>query len=407
MKFFRAAWVVLAVVVLGLDVAGIPYTYEYYASLCTQEAAVCAEGDRITPEDARELREIGLSPGFFAAYFGVGLPMLVTLVFAAVSAVIFVRRSDDRMALFAAFMLLVFGGAAVSGTMHGLADTRPEFWFPVNLLDYAGQVSFAIFFYLFPNGRFVPRWTRPLAVAYLIFGVPYVFFPDLAPDLIGVLFFAFIGSLVVAQTYRYRRVSTPSERQQTKWVVFGLAAALVGFLVVLALGLLMESAGRGGIAGQILFGTVIYGFILLIPLGIGMAILRSRLYDIDVVINRALVYGALTAALALTYFGGVALLQWLFRLVTGQEQQPQLVVVVSTLLIAALFSPLRHRIQDSVDRRFYRRKYDAARVLGAFSAKLRDETDLDSLSDELLDAVRETMQPEHVSLWLRTPEKNR
>jgi hypothetical protein len=400
-KFFRVVWVVLAVVVLGLDVAGVPATYEYHASLCTRGAEVCAEEDRITPQDARELREVGLSPGFLAAYFCVGLPMLVTLVFVVVSAVIFVRRSEDRMALFAAFMLLVFGGAAVSGTMHGLADAHSAFWFPVNLLDYAGQVSFVIFFYLFPNGRFVPRWTRLLAASWLVFAVPYVFFPEWSPDLTGALFFAFIGSLVVAQTYRYRRVSTPSERQQTKWVVFGLATALVGFLMVLALGLFMQSAGRVGGVGQMLLGTIIYGFILLIPFGIGMAILRSRLYDIDVVINRTLVYGLLTAALVLIYFGGVALLQGTLRGLTGQEST--LAVVASTLAIAALFSPLRRWTQAFIDRRFYRHKYDAARTLEAFGARLRDEPELENLNRDLMRVVRETMQPAHVSLWLREP----
>lgn len=403
MRLLRLAWVAAAIVVLGLDLAGLPYAYEYYAETCTQGAEVCAEDDRVTPAEARELREMGLSPGFVAAYFGVGLPMLVTLAFAAVSTVIFIRRSDDRMALFASFMLLVFGGAAVAGTMHGLADLRPAFRLPVNLLDYAGQVSFAIFFYLFPNGRFVPRWTRWLATAYLVFAIPYVFFPEALPETVmGMLFFAFIGSLVVAQTYRYRRASTPVERQQTKWVVFGLAAALVGFLVVLSLGLLMEAAGRGGVSGRLLFSTLIYGFILLIPLGIGAAILRSRLYDIDVVINRTLVYGALTIALALAYLGSVVALQAVFRALTGQDSD--LAVVASTLSVAALFRPFRRNIQSFIDHRFYRRKYDARKTLAAFSAKLRDETDLERMHDELLGAVRETVQPEHASVWMREPE---
>ncbi len=144
-----------------------------------------------------------------------------------------------------------------------------------------------------------------------------------------------------------------------------------------------------------------YGFMLLIPLAIGVAILRSRLFDIDVVINRTLVYGSLTAMLAAVYFGGIATTQTIFRALTGQQEQPQLAIVVSTLVIAALFNPLRQRIQGFIDRRFYRRKYDARKTLEAFSAKLRDETDLDALSEDLTSVVRETMQPAHVSLWLR------
>jgi hypothetical protein len=139
-----------------------------------------------------------------------------------------------------------------------------------------------------------------------------------------------------------------------------------------------------------------------ILISIGIAILRYRLYEIDTLINRTLVYGSLTAALAAVYFEGVATSQALFRVVTGQEQQPQLAIVISTLVIAALFNPLRHRTQGFIDRRFDRRKYDAAKTLEAFSAKLRNETDLDALREDLLGVVRETMQPAHASLWLRS-----
>jgi hypothetical protein len=137
------------------------------------------------------------------------------------------------------------------------------------------------------------------------------------------------------------------------------------------------------------------------PVAVGIAILRYRLYNIDLIINRTLVYGSLTAILAVVYLGGVSATQAIFRVLAGQEHQPQIAVVVSTLVIAALFTPLRRRIQSFIDRRFYRRKYDARKTLEAFSAKLRDETDLDALSDDLVGVVRETMQPEHVSLWLR------
>ncbi len=138
-----------------------------------------------------------------------------------------------------------------------------------------------------------------------------------------------------------------------------------------------------------------------LPVAVGIAILKYRLYEIDLLINRTLVYGSLTVMLALLYFGGVSAIQALFGALTGQEEQPQLAIVVSTLVIAALFNPLRRRVQAFVDRRFYRRKYDAAKTLAAFSAKLRDETNLEALNSELVGVVRETMQPAHVSLWLR------
>jgi hypothetical protein len=183
------------------------------------------------------------------------------------------------------------------------------------------------------------------------------------------------------------------ERQQIKWFAYA-AAVLVGdfFLVVLPA---QEIAGPGAAFIFIMIG------LLGIPVAVGVAILKYRLYDIDRIINRTLVYGALTAMLAAVYLGGVTATEAIFRALTSQERQPQLAIVVSTLVIAALFNPLRHRIQGFIDRRFYRRKYDAAKTLETFSAKLRGETDLDALSEDLVSMVRETMQPAHVSLWLR------
>ena len=147
--------------------------------------------------------------------------------------------------------------------------------------------------------------------------------------------------------------------------------------------------------------------LLVLPILTGVAIVKHRLYDIDVVINRTLVYGSLTVMLALVYFGGVATTQAIFRVLTGQERLPQLAVVASTLAIAALFDPLRRRVQRFIDRRFYRRKYDARETLEAFSTRLRGETDLDGLREDLVGVVRETMQPVQVSVWLRSPDETR
>jgi hypothetical protein len=394
----RSAWVSLAVAILGLDIAGIPYSYALFSETCT--GARCVELGRLTPEGVRELQQVGISPEFYAAYAGVGLPTVVTLVFFALAAVIFWRRSEDRMALFGSFMLLVFGGAAIAGTMHSLAEIYPVLWFPTSLLDYVGQLSFGIFLYLFPDGTFVPRWTRWLALAAALMFVPDVFFEESPLSaLTDPLFFIFIGSLLFAQIYRYRRVSTPAQRQQTKWVVFGFSVALAGFMGVVFLYEAVPTIGGAGPLGEMIGATLVYGFLLLIPLSIAVAILRSRLYDIDVIINRTLVYGPLTATLVTLYFGVVVLMQRLFVALT--EGESTLAVVASTLVIAALFSPLRRRIQSLVDRRFYREKYDARKTLETFSARLRDETDLQALDEELVGIVRETMQPAHVSVWLR------
>jgi len=204
-------------------------------------------------------------------------------------------------------------------------------------------------------------------------------------------------SLVV----RYRRASGV-ERQQLRWLAG--AAVLIGLYIVGELLGLDRLLGEG--AWNLINAATNAGLYA----AVGIAILRYRLYEIDIIINRTLVYGSLTAIMAGVYFGGVTAAQALFRTLTGQEQQPQLAIVVSTLVIAALFNPLRRRIQSFIDRRFYRTKYDARKTLEAFSATLRNETDLEALNGELVGVVTETMQPAHVSLWLRpdtTPQRQK
>jgi hypothetical protein len=195
---------------------------------------------------------------------------------------------------------------------------------------------------------------------------------------------------------RFRR-SRGEVRRQIKWVAY--AGALV--IVVVILQLVIETLlAEGDRLTDILNLTFVVS-LTSVPIAAGIAMLRYRLYDIDLLINHTLVYAVLTAMLALVYFGGVTATQAIFRTLTGQQQQPQLAIVVSTLVIAALFNPLRRRIQAFIDRRFYRKKYDARKTLEAFSAKLRNETDLEALNSELVGVVKETMQPAHVSLWLR------
>jgi hypothetical protein len=213
-------------------------------------------------------------------------------------------------------------------------------------------------------------------------------------DVVTVAASFLVGASMVASAIsmivRLRRAGRV-ERQQIKWLAYG-GAVVVGAIFVAGVIAIWSAT----------IGTVIIAAALLgLPISTGIAIVRHRLYDIDVVINRTLVYGALTTILAVIYFSGFTATQAVFRALTGQEQQPQLAIVISTLVIAALFNPLRRRIQAFTDRRFYRSRYDARKTLEAFSAKLRDETDLEALNNELLGVVRQTMQPAHVSLWLR------
>jgi hypothetical protein len=262
---------------------------------------------------------------------------------------------------------------------------------------------------LFPSGSPPSRWWWAFLAVVWGSGVleyfkafptspGFAFLPERLDALAGptnVVFQFCLGVQFLALLASWRR-SGPVERLQLKWVVYGVTLAAATALAV-------EVVFANLVPVLYLPGTFVLSLaVVLIPAGMGVAMLRYRLYDIDLVINRTIVYGALTASLVLLYVGGVVGLQYVFRLVAGGGSQ--LAVVASTLLIAALFNPLRRRIQAFIDRRFYRRKYDARKTLEAFGGTLRDETDLDVLGGDLVSVVRDTMQPEHVSLWLRRPE---
>ena len=206
---------------------------------------------------------------------------------------------------------------------------------------------------------------------------------------------------VVSLFARLRR-SSGIERQQLKWFAYAAALLATDLLASNALAVLLGGTGNE-VAEFIPFLTFVIT-LSGIPMAMGVAILKHRLYDIDAIINRTLVYGALTLSLVMVYVGCVVSLQYVLRAMTGGNSQ--LVIVASTLAIAALFNPLRRRIQSFIDRRFYRRKYDARKTLEAFSARLRDETDLDDLGGDLVSVVRETVQPAHASLWLRETALN-
>src|ERR671910_265195 len=402
----RVAWVAVAITALAIILFSIPSSFEHYQSVCTAASEVCAERavDQATPEGVRALGDIGLSLRSYAL-LNVVVDKVFQLVWFALGALIFWRRSDDLMAVLVSVFLVSFGPVAVDPTAaNTLVSSQPAWWLPVHGVQIVGTVCSVLFFFLFPSGRFVPHWTRWLAVAFIVNDVPDVLFPELysrSPSLETVSYLVFLGilvSMVWSQIYRFRRVSSPAQRQQTKWVVFGLTLGVAGtFPSQLPVDL---SLVGGDTPLTLLLLNV--GFALsfmLIPLSIGVAVLRSHLFDIDVVINRTLVYGSLTATLVALYFGGIVLLQQLFMALTSE--QSTLAVVASTLLIAALFTPLRRRIQSFIDKRFYRRKYDARKTLEAFSQQLRNETDLKALRGDLVGVVRETMQPAHVSLWIR------
>jgi hypothetical protein len=372
------------------------------------------------------LTQMAQSTALGRPYYGPDDAVIIltsVLTFSVVGALIASRQPRNAIGwLFCGVGLIVginclAGGYAefrlsVSSAPGSLAETAA--WFASWSWSLLVYVPTAFLLLLFPDGRLPsPRW-RPVAwcaaigligflAGYTLEAGPIDDFPQITNpysvdspilETVGlagaILASASMVASAVSLIVRMRRAGR-TQRQQIKWLAYG-GAVSVG--AVFASGVIAIWSHNASIA-------VVSLGLLVLPIFTGVAIARYRLYEIDIVINRTLVYGALTAALVGVYFGGVATSQALMRALTGQEQQPQFAIVVSTLAIAALFDPLRQRIQSFIDRRFYRRKYDAAKTLAAFGSRLREETDLDSLSDEVLGVVMETMQPEHASLWLR------
>jgi hypothetical protein len=264
-------------------------------------------------------------------------------------------------------------------------------------------VGLLLIFYGFPDGKFIPGWMRwaaaALAVAFLIDIL--VFGGDSPPAPLALVMLGALLAAPVGQVLRYRKYSTPLERQQTKWVMISLAiivfvGILPGFIGLLSP--LMTSPDSPLVIFFAIMSSSTSLIIGLFPLSITIAILRYRLWDVDVLIRRTLVYGALTVTLGLVFFGSITLTQAIFSAVSGQRSA--VATVISTLLIAALFSPLRRRIQNDIDRRFFRQKYNAEQIVEAFGGRLREQVDLDEMSAHLLSVVEQALQPDHASLWI-------
>ena len=415
----RAVWMAVFVFSVAVFVAGLPARY---AQLRSPEDEIQVGMARLgfSPEIVEQygseaamravLSQLGL-PETGYAVFNVALEGGVALVYVVVALMIYWRKSDSLMGLFASLFLTTFGVAGSSYLLIPLEVRHPAGFYLVAAVAMLAYSALPLFFYLFPDGRLVPRWGWIPAGFWAITTFFWNFLPrsPLNPTSWPLwLFFLYLlllwGSTVVAQIYRYQRVSSMAQRQQTKWVVFGFGLMVLLILppYVILPGLLPNVAPETVYS---ILSPVQTLAMSIIPIALAISILRYRLWDIDILIRKTLVYSVLTGLLALTYFGSVVILQGLFTAVTGQ--QSAVVVVLSTLAIAALFNPLRNRVQDFIDRRFYRKKYDAAKVIAEFAATCRDETDLDKLTARLVEVVDETMQPESVGLWLKDAGKKK
>jgi hypothetical protein len=351
----------------------------------------------ISPQQVDPLARLGITPGALALATAIFSYLSILLV-CAVAAVLLWRRSDDWMALLVAVTLILMP-AVFTPIGHGL----PTGWQGLgNLYTLATFLTLFLLAGIFPNGRFVPRWLwLPVLIGVLIANTNFL---AALPDAIGLLLIlAVFVCLIAGQIYRYRLVSSLVQRQQTKWAVSGIVLTLLVNQLFWQPGAWIPALQQPDSLYSLLAGPDSFLMIVILAISFGVAILRYRLYDIDVIIRRTLIYGSLTAILAGVYIAGVIGVQSIVNTIAHDPGQPTspVLIVITTLLIAALFQPLRRVIQRFIDRRFYRGKYDTRKTLEAFSATLRQEVDLSTLTGQLVIVVTETMQPEHISLWIR------
>ena len=349
-------------------------------------------------------------PASAVAWVWLGIELVLLVSFSAVGLVLFFKKHDGfGTYLGVAFVLI---GTRISGPVtYSVAILLPPAEGLMVFLTGLSLIAFAILLYLFPNGRFVPRWSPwllPVIFIWLVLNVMsdkrfMSFTTNNAVVLVG--FFA-IG--LAAQIYRYWKVSTGVERLQTRgvliaFVLFFLVSTSVYFVAPNVMEQSTPPTPRD-LAGFFIFYVLLTGTTILFIVALTLAVLRYRLYDIDLIIRRTLSYAILTFLLGLVYFGSILTFQALFTALTGQNSP--ITIVISTLAIAALFNPLRLRVQNFIDRRFYRQSYDAQQALANFAATARDEVDMDKLIAELLIVVEETMQPEKTSLWFKPSQRD-
>jgi hypothetical protein len=402
-----AGWIAGVGVALGLFALGLPIRFHQLATLSTQAAPAlqhAAAGPFTTPP------RVILSAHVYPLVVLTQEILLVTgLTF--VGLVLIWRKPRQWSAIIFSLAMITYG-PYITGVLGSLLVVHPEWQMPIRLAQTLGIGGAVLSGYLFPDGRFVPPWTRLLTllwIPWILAGlvVPSLFLNFTNPYTVSISgLLALIGWLfttLLAQAGRYRHASGQMQRQQTKWVLLCMTTTIVTYSVFMLPYVFIPALNQPG-TPSLLYTLIGYPLFLLSlpvsPVVIFIAILRHHLFDIDTLVNRALVYGTLTFTLGLIYAGSILVLEYLLNGLTGGSQ---LALVGSTLTTAALFQPLRTRIQQSIDRRFYRRKYDAAKTVAALSATLQNDVDLQQVCERVVALVEDTMQPESVSLWLPPP----
>ncbi len=398
----QAASAIIASLALIIFLASLPVAYSFWRTLCTR--STCING-QIGPVGAQALQDLGLSMSHYAGYL-LALNLLLATFFVTSAVVIVLRKSDDWLALVVALMLITFGTMTFSDTMHGFISVHPEWWLPAQFVAFFGDFAIMLFFFIFPTGQFVPRWAPLIVLLWSLMQGFRLFFPDtpfnlevFAPVLYRLLFTLGLISGISAQIYRYRRISGPAQRQQTKWVVFSVTLAL-GATVLMNL-LFQQWQSEEEIAFLLVLGSAQVLFMVLIPTSIAIAVLRYRLWEIDPLINRTLVYGALTLTVIGFYVLVVGGLGTLF-----QGQGNFFISILATGVAAILFEPVRMRLQRSVDRFMYGERDEPYTVLARLGQRLKATIAPEALLPALSETVAQALKLPYVALTLRQGDNN-
>jgi signal transduction histidine kinase len=373
----RVSWMVLALAIVILNALALP----------TVPAVLLPP-----PELLPELRRLNLSPALGIALI-MGSNGICMLLYLAMSALLFWRRSDDRMAFFCSLTLLTFGGA-VFGFLEYVPATGVAWQLATSGLFFLGQLCFLTFFYLFPTGRFVPRWTRWCALLSITYWVIWLAIYGLTSGPPGYLLSVFLLTAVIAQVYRYRFVSRFSERQQTKWVVFGFVVAILLFIATRFITLLLPpDLQLSPVVDDLVGGISVYLSFMLIPICIGIAVLRAQLFDIDLIIKRTVVYGLLTAFVIGMYVLIVGYLGAIFR-----AQGNLAISLFATGIVAVLFQPLRDRLQRGVNRLLYGQRDEPYVVLTGLGQRVKTTLDPDAVLPAIVATVREALKLSYAAI---------
>jgi signal transduction histidine kinase len=402
----RAAWLIVAALTVGLFAAGIPIEFAQLQLGCPTPA--CASSGGVAPVELHLLENLGLSSEFFAAY-GIALELAFALGFVVVAALIFWRKSSDRQALFVSLTLLLFGTATQPYAMHALVEARPAWGQVVDCLHFLGSASFSLFLFIFPDGRFIPRWTRWVALIWIAWLLPRYWFPDWPPSGSDTwlawpnlsIWLGALGSAVYGQIYRYQCVSNWVQQQQTKWVVFGIALGLALFIIVniIVSSTVPVPTTANELTTLMAGAALMNSALLLIPLSIGIAVLRYRLFDIDILMNRTLVYGTLTVSVVGIYVLVVGYLSVLFRTAGGQSHLA--ISVLATGLVALLFQPLRYRLQRGINRLMYGERDDPYVVLSRLGQRMEATLAPGSVLPTIVETVKDSLKLPYTAITLK------